>query len=94
MVIEDVPAGVVAEVETVSVEVKLGVPDDGEKLAVAPDGKPEAVRPTVEANPPLGEIETVAVVDSPCTTDPEVGLTLMLKSWTGGGDIGEEVVNV
>jgi hypothetical protein len=51
MVIVYVPAGVVEAVEIVSVEVKLGVPEAGLKLAVAPDGRPEADRLTVSVKP-------------------------------------------
>ena len=67
-----------------SVEMKLGVPDVGLKLAVAPDGRPEADRLTVLLNPSIDETETVVVLDPPCTTEPEVGLTLMVKSGTPG----------
>jgi hypothetical protein len=49
----------------VSVEVKLGVPEDGLKLAVAPDGRPEADRLTVSLNPAMEVMETVALVDPP-----------------------------
>jgi hypothetical protein len=38
-------------VEIVSVESKLGVPDDRLKLAVAPEGRPEADRLTVSVKP-------------------------------------------
>jgi hypothetical protein len=82
MVIEDVPAGVVEAVEIVSVEVKLGVPEDGLKLAVAPDGRPEADKLTVLLKFSTEASETVAVTDAPWTADPELGLTLMVKSGT------------
>ena len=65
MVTEYVPAGVVEEVEIVSVEVKLGVPDEGLKLAVAPDGRPEADRLTISLKPPTESSETVDVTDPP-----------------------------
>ena len=61
---------------------KLGVPDNGLKLAVAPEGRPEADRLTVLLKPSIEETETVAVADSPCTADPEDGLTLTEKSGT------------
>jgi len=69
-------------VEIVSVEEKFGVPEDGEKLAYAPDGRPEADRLTVPVNPTMDETETVAFADSPCTTSPFAGLTETLKSGT------------
>ena len=81
MVIVYVPAGVVEAVEIVSADVKLGVPDGGVKVAVAPVGRPEAVRLTVLLKPPTEASETVAAaVDPPWTADPESGLTLMVKS--------------
>jgi hypothetical protein len=77
-------------VEIVRVELKLGVPEDGLKLAVAPKGRPEADKLTALLKPSTEVSETVALVDPPCATDPEVGLTLMMKSGTGT----EEVVKV
>ena len=67
-----------------SAEVKLGVPDNGLKATDAPEGRPEADKLTALLKPSIEETETVAVFDPPCTADPEVGLTLMLKSGTGG----------
>jgi hypothetical protein len=72
-------------VEIVSVDVKLGVPDDGEKLAVAPNGRPDADKLTALLNPATDPRDTVVVVDPPCKTDPEVGLTPMVKSGAVGG---------
>ena len=80
MVIVYEPAGVVEAVEIVSVEVKLGVPDDGVKLAVPPDGRPDDVRLTVLLKPLTEVSETVVLTDPPWFTDPDVGLTLMVKS--------------
>ena len=68
--------------EIVSVESKLGVPDGRLKLAVAPEGRSEADRLTVSVKPPIEVMETVAPADPPCATEPEVGLTLMVKSGT------------
>ena len=65
MVIEYVPAGVVEAVDIVSVELKLGVPEDGLKLAGAPVGRPDADRLTVSLKPSTEVSETVAVTDSP-----------------------------
>jgi hypothetical protein len=64
------------------VELKLGTPEDGANVAVAPDGRPEADRLEVSANPAIEVMETVAVTNSPCTTFPEIGLTLIVKSGT------------
>ena len=78
-----VPMGVVAAVEIVRVEVNDGVPEDGLKVAVTPVGRPDADRVTTSLKPSIDEMETVAVVDSPCVMESEVGLTEMLKSGTG-----------
>src|SRR6202790_5058198 len=51
MVTVEVAVGVVPSVVTVSVEVPLPLMVAGEKLAVAPAGKPLALRVTVPANP-------------------------------------------
>lgn len=67
---------------------KLGVPLSGEKLAVAPDGRPEADRLTVLLKLSTEVSETVAATDSPWMTDPELGLTLMKSGIRiGGGSI-------
>ena len=84
IVIVYVPAGVVDAVEIVSVEVKLGVPEAGAKVAAAPEGRPEADKLTVSLKPSTEVSETVAATDPPWTADPELGLTLMVKSGTGG----------
>jgi hypothetical protein len=55
----------VESVKIVSVEVKLGVPDDSAKLGVAPDGKPETDRLTVLSKSLRGDRETVALIDPP-----------------------------
>ena len=65
MVIVYAPAGVVNAVEIVSVEVKLGAPDDGVKVAVAPDGRPDVVRLTVLLKPLTEASETVVLADPP-----------------------------
>ena len=75
------------EIEIVSVELKPGVPEDGLKLAVAPGGRSEADRLTVLVKPPIEVMETVALADPPCATEPEVGLTLMVKSGAGGAAV-------
>ena len=64
----------------VIVELKSGVPDEGLKLAEAPEGSPEAERETVLLKPLIRETETVAPTELPRCTDPDEGLTLRLKS--------------
>ena len=51
MVTVEVPAGVLAEVERVIVELPEVAMVAGEKVAVVPDGKPLAVRVTGPVNP-------------------------------------------
>lgn len=46
-------------VETIRVEVPDPLTEDGEKIAVAPAGKPLAVRFTVPVNPFSGAMDTV-----------------------------------
>ena len=41
-----VPRGVLMLVVTVSVDVNVGLPEDGLKLAEAPDGRPEQLKET------------------------------------------------
>ncbi len=50
-----VAAGVDGVVVIVRVEVPVGVTDEGLKLGVAPDGKPDALRVTDELNPPVAD---------------------------------------
>ena len=49
----------------VKVDVPVGVTDDGLKLALAPDGRPDADRETVWAVPPVSVAVMVYVVDPP-----------------------------
>jgi uncharacterized protein YegL len=51
----------------------------GLKLAVTPDGNPEADNDTAELNPPLTEVEIVLLPELPCTTETLVGEALTLK---------------
>jgi hypothetical protein len=59
IVIVCVPVGVSASVEIVKVLVNVGFPEDGLKLAEAPEGSPEAVRVTVSGEPPRRVTVTV-----------------------------------
>jgi hypothetical protein len=49
----------------VSVEVKLGTPEEGSRVAVVPAGRPEVDRLTVSLNPPIEATVTVALNDFP-----------------------------
>ena len=63
-VIVDDPAGVDAEVVTVTVEEQVGLHDAGENAAVAPAGRPEAENDTVCAVPETSV--AVIVLDMVC----------------------------
>jgi hypothetical protein len=58
-VIVEVPSGVVGAVLTVSVELLPAVTEAGLKLAVAPAGRPLALRLTVPAEPAVTPVLTV-----------------------------------
>lgn len=65
MVTLTVPVAAVLLAVSESVELP-GVPTDaGLKLAVTPDGNPEAERATLELNPPSADVETVVVAELP-----------------------------
>jgi hypothetical protein len=72
------------EVEIVIVELALpfagGVTDEGLKLAVAPEGKPDADSEIVLLKLFREITVTVAVAELPWVTEPDVGLTLKEKS--------------
>jgi hypothetical protein len=80
IVIAYVPAGVELEVAIVSDDDQPEVTDDGENIAVAPDGRPVALSETVSAEPDVTAVDTVAPAPFPATTLAEVGLTEMEKS--------------
>ncbi len=69
MVMVDAPVGVVERVETVSVVVQVGLQLAGENVAVAPTGKPDAVKLTACVAPARSVAVTVFVTELPCTTD-------------------------
>ena len=76
----DVPADVLPVVVTVSVELPVPVTDGGEKLAVAPVGKPLTLNVTTPVNPFTAATLVVYVVELPTTTDCELGEAEMEKS--------------
>ena len=70
-----------------SVEDPDPLTDTGLKLAVAPEGKPLALRETLPVNPFVGLIFTVYVALFPAVTVPVVGVAEIVKS--GGFDVGQ-----
>ena len=74
-----VPAGVDADVARVRLDDPPAVTDVGLKVAVAPVGSPDADRATDSAVPEVTAVLTMAVVDPPAVTVPEVGLTEIEK---------------
>ncbi len=83
-VTEYVPDGVAADVEMVSVAELPEVTVAGAKEAVAPDGRPPAVRFTDCAEPDVVVVLTVVAIEPPGATEPEVGDTATEKSFAGG----------
>jgi len=80
----DVPAEVLPIVVTVSVELPAPVTVAGEKLAVAPAGKPLALSVTAAANPFSVPIFVVYVAALPFTTVCVDGVPAIVKSGGGG----------
>jgi len=74
---------VVAALLAVNVSVELPLPgaamEAGLKLAVTPEGKPEAESDTAELNPPLIAVEIVLLAVPPCVTDTLAGEALNVK---------------
>ena len=84
-VTEYVPVGVVEAVAMVSVEDAPEVTEAGLKLAVAPDGRPDADSVTDSADPDVTAVPTDTVAEEPWLTDPDVGDAEIEKSSAGGG---------
>jgi hypothetical protein len=79
-----VPVGVEAAVVIVSVELPPEAIEAGLKEAVAPEGRPEAVRLTVCADPLVTVVEMVEVPLAPRVTLTLAGLAEIEKSLTAG----------
>ena len=76
----NVPAGVVAAVLTVSVEVPEVVTEAGTNVPVAPAGNPVTLIATAPVKPPEGVTVAVYVVDKPCVIVLEAGVAVTVKS--------------
>lgn len=80
MVTLTVPVAAVLLAARVRLEVP-GVPTDaGLKLAVTPEGSPDADNATAELNPPSAEVDTVTPAELPCVRDTLEGARLKVKS--------------
>jgi hypothetical protein len=92
----DVPVTAVLLAVKVSVELPLpgAAIDVGLKLAVTPEGKPEAERESAELNPPLTVVESVVLPVLPWTIDTLAGETLTAKSGVAAAVIVSETVVV
>ena len=77
-----VPVVAVLVAEKVRVELPLpgAAIEDGLKLAVTPEGSPDADKDTVELNPPLTVLETVVPPELPWVSDRLAGEALIAKS--------------
>ncbi len=80
-----VPAGVLAEVATVTVDDCPAVIVCGANVTVTPEGAPEADSVIGCAAPELTCVASVAVARCPACTDADDGLTETVKSSAGGG---------
>jgi hypothetical protein len=80
---------VVAVLVAEKVRVELPLPgaaiEAGLKLAVTPEGSPDADKDTVELNPPLTVLETVVLPELPWVTDTLAGEALIAKSGVAAG---------
>lgn len=77
-----VPVAAVVLAENVTVELPLpgAAIEAGLKVAVTPDGNPDADNDTAELNPPFTAIDTVLLPELPCATETLAGEALMVKS--------------
>lgn len=89
---------VVAVLLAVKVRVELPLPgaaiELGLKLAVTPDGRPDADNEIAELNPPLIVVEIVLLPDEPWTTDRLVGEALKVKLGVAVAVMVSEIVAV
>jgi len=77
------PAGVFFDVLIVRVDDPPGVILVVLKVAVAPSGRPEADKSTVDLNPAIELMVTMCVATSPCSISLDVGATMIVKSSSG-----------
>ena len=82
MVRVEVPAGVLADVVMVRVELPDPDTDAGLNDPVAPVGRPVTPKFTLPVNPAIAEMVAVKVVVPPTVTDCELGAAAIEKSGT------------
>src|SRR5579871_777427 len=89
-----VPVAAVLPTESVSVELPLpgAAIEAGLKLAVTPEGRPEALKDTTALKPLLTVVEMVLAAEFPCTTDRLEGEALIAKVGAGAAVIVKEMV--
>lgn len=75
-----VPVAAVLLAVRVRVELPGVLIDAGLKLAVTPEGRPDADSATLELKPPRADVETVVVAELPCVSDRLEGARLRVKS--------------
>ena len=81
----NVPVLVLVVVETVRVEVAVGVTEVGCNEQVAPDGQPVTVSATLPLNPFSAVTVTAEFPDVPCVSVSDVGLRDIEKSGVAAG---------
>jgi hypothetical protein len=79
-----VPEGVVGEVCMLAADVPAGVTDAGLKVAVAPEGRPKALRETLDENPLAGARASEYEAFPPCAMLDTAGDVEIVKSGVGG----------
>lgn len=91
-----VPVVAVLVAEKVNVELPLpgAAMLPGLKLALTPEGRPEADNEIAELKPPLTEVEIVLVLEPPCATDTLVGEALTVKLGVAVAVIVSEMATV
>ena len=88
------PAAVAVDVDTVRVELQVGLHDAAENEAVAPDGRPETVRETDFVVPETRLRFTGNDADCPTVTLPLLAMEREKSKGTGGGVVSPVALDV
>src|SRR5438094_2291569 len=89
-----VPSGVPAEVVSVKIALHVGSHSGGLKAQDAPSGRSAHEYCTSSVDPDRMVSVTVALTDPPGATEADVGSMDIVKSNSGGGDGGVEILRV